>query len=289
MSSAITHVVAALSLAFVSITASPAQDHGATPSAHGVVSASLCADAYVLALFGPGEIQALSWQVDQPVSAAPDWARGYPQAWADAERLYHLDPALVVFGPGEGAGLAPLLAAAGIDVVQLQWGEDFATVRANISLLGEAADLVAQADEQIATLDTRLAELEARSVQRRDETRVFYLSSSGGSAGVGTYVDAAITAAGGINLMTERGGRSWTRSDPELVLGLAADLVVTSFFADGYHGRLNRARYHAAYDDLLEAGTRIEIPSGDWPCAGPRLIHAAEAIADALDEMTVLQ
>lgn len=280
-------MVAALSLAFVSTTASPAQEPGATPSAHGVVSASLCADAYVLALFGPDEIQALSWQVDQPVSAAPDWARGYPRAWADAERLYYLDPALVVFGPGEGAGLAPLLSEAGIQVVQLQWGEDFATVRTNTSLIGEAAGLVSRADEQNAILDTRLADLQARSAQRGDETRVFYLSSSGGSAGAGTYVDVAITAAGGINLMAELGGQSWTRSDPELVLGLTADLVVTSFFADGYHGRLNRARYHAAYDDLLRAEARVEVPSGDWPCAGPRLIDAAEAIADALDEMVV--
>ena len=35
-----------------------------------LVSVSLCADAYVLALAKPEEIQALSWQVDHPLSAA---------------------------------------------------------------------------------------------------------------------------------------------------------------------------------------------------------------------------
>ncbi len=278
-------MAAALSLAFVSSTASPAQTEGATPSPHGVVSASLCADAYVLALFEPDEIQALSWQVDQVVSAAPGWARDYPQAWPDAERLYHLSPELVVFGPGEGAGRAPLLEQAGIEVVQLQWGENFATVRHNLARLGDVADLSPRAGEAIADLEARLANLRTRRDHRAGEADVFYLSSSGGSAGAGTYVDAAIVAAGGVNLMAARGGQSWTRSDPELVLDLSADLVVTSFFADGYHGRLNRARYHAAYDDLRNAETRIEIPSGDWPCAGPRLIDAAEAIADALDAL----
>lgn len=276
-------MAAALSLAFVSITASPAQEFEAAPAVSGVASASLCADAYLIALVEPGEIQALSWQVDEPVSAAPDWARTYPRAWADAERLYHLSADHVVFGPGEASDLSPLLARAGIETLQLAWGEDFETVRQNFRLLGQALGLEDRAARQIAQLDRRLSALAARAENRTTRPRVFYLSSSGGSAGIGTYVDAAITAAGGENLMTMSGASGWTRSDPELVLGLSTDLVVTSFFDNGYHGRLNRARYHAAYRHVLDAEARVEIPSGFWPCAGPHLIDAAERIADALD------
>ena len=86
-------------------------------------------------------------------------------------------------------------------------------------------------------------------------------------------------------MVAANGATGWTRSDPEQVLGLSADLIVTSFFENGYEGRLNRARYHAAYRQVLDTEVRIEIPSGYWPCAGPHLIDAAERIADALDRL----
>ena len=106
----------------------------------------------------------------------------------------------------------------------------------------------------------------------------------GGSAGAGTYVDAAITAAGGRNAAAESGVAGWGRSDPELALTLEADIILTSYFTDGFAGMLSRATRHAAYRRLLGSAGRVDIPSADWPCAGPRLINAAEAIADALDE-----
>lgn len=251
----------------------------------GVASASLCADAYLFALLEPGEIQAVSWQVDEPVSEAPDWARDYPRAWADAERLYHLSAAHVVFGPGEGTGLGPMLAQAGVETVHLHWGEGFQTVRENLRLLGRAFGREDRAEREITQLDRRLEALAGRAQQRSARRRVFYLSSSGGSAGDSTYIDAAITAAGGDNVVAANGATGWTRSDPEQVLGLSADLIVTSFFENGYEGRLNRARYHAAYRQVLDTEARIEIPSGYWPCAGPHLIDAAERIADALDRL----
>lgn len=256
-----------------------------TPAVRGVASASLCADAYLFALLEPDEIQAVSWQVDEPVSAAPAWARDYPRAWADAERLYHLSAAQVVFGPGEGSSLGPMLAQAGMETVHLRWGEGFEAVRENLRLLGQAFGREDRAAREIARLDRRLALLTERAQQRSVRWRVFYLPSSGGSAGDSTYVHAAITAAGGENVVAANGATGWTRSDPEHVLGLSADVVVTSFFENGYEGWLNRARYHAAYRRMLETEARVEIPSGYWPCAGPHLIDAAERIADALDAL----
>ncbi|MBA4802867.1 MAG: ABC transporter substrate-binding protein, partial [Euryhalocaulis sp.] len=67
-----------------------------------VVSASLCADQYVLSVATRDQVAALSWQSRDAVSLAPDWARDLPQAAPDAERLLMLKPDLVVFGPGEG-------------------------------------------------------------------------------------------------------------------------------------------------------------------------------------------
>lgn len=271
---------------FISACACIAAEAGAndaTPLEGGVVSTGLCADAYVLTLVPREQIRALSWQVDHPVSAAPDWARELPTASASVEGLLRLDPGLAVFSPGEGQRARPLLERVGSQVASLSWGEDFAAVRSNLRRLGQAAGLEAEAEAEVETLDRRLAALRSRTEARGRQPRIAYLSASGGSAGQGTYVDAAITAAGGLNVMALAGASGWTRSDPELALGLEADILLTSFFADGYAGRLSRARYHSAYERLLESPLRVDIPAGYWPCAGPGLIEAAEAIADAID------
>jgi len=36
---------------------------------------------------------------------------------------------------------------------------------------------------------------------------------------------------------------------------------------------------------LLAHTPHIDVPSSNWSCAGPTLIHAAETIADALDQI----
>ncbi len=239
----------------------------------------------MLALAGPGQIRALSWQVDHDLSAAPDWARDMPKAWPDAERLLLLQPRLAVFDPGGGGRTARLVERAGMAVHELVWSDDFEGVRTNLRALGAALGRDARAEAVIADLDTRLARLSERSEARSGRPRVLYLNVSGGSAGAGTYVDAAIRAAGGINVIAEAGHTGWTRSDPELLLGLDVDLVLTSFFSDGYASTSNHADHHAAYRYVLGGRQRVEIPAGDWPCAGPRLIEAAEAIAAGLDRL----
>jgi iron complex transport system substrate-binding protein len=282
MSSAITRRVAACISACVSAIASPALAQEATPHA-GVASASLCADAYVLAVIPGQEVGALSWQADQPVSAAPPWSRALPKAWPDAGRLLVLSPDLTVFAAGEGGRTARLLDRAGLPHLELIWSDDFDGVRANLRALGEAAGYPDRAENAVADIDRRLAALDARRAMRARQPRIVYLSASGGSAGAGTFVDAAITAAGAINVVAEQGATGWTRSDPEFALTLEADIVLTSFLVDGYASTFNRARRHAAYRRLLDHPARIDVPAGLWPCAGPGLMEAAERIADAID------
>lgn len=247
------------------------------------MSVSLCADSYVLALAGPGRIAALSWQADDPVSTAPAWARDLPQAWSDAERLFALSPGLTVFGAGEGGRTLRLLDRAGLDGFELAWASDFDGIRDNLRALGAAMDRQARAASAVAELDDRLARLQTRSESRAVRPRILYLSASGGTAGSGTYVDAAISAAGGINVMAEAGVSGWPASRPETLFGLEPDIVLTSFFEDGYASTLNRGLRHAAYRVVVDDTLRADIPAGDWPCAAPRLIVAAERIADAID------
>lgn len=165
------------------------------------------------------------------MSAAPDWARSLPQAWPDAERLLRLDPDLTVFGAGEAGRVGAMLDRAGMDWVELAWASDFDGVRTNLRTVGASLDRAAAVEGVLGDMDRRLEALQDRAGQRSGQPRILYLSSSGGSAGSGTYVDAAIRAAGGINVTAEQGGIGWTRSDPEFALTMDADILLTSFSA----------------------------------------------------------
>jgi len=261
-----------------------AQETDPAPSSR-VVSVDLCADAYVMALSGHNMIAALSWQAGDPVSGVSGPALDLPRTGQDAEDILGFEPDIVLYGPGGPGRALPILDAAGIEAVTLEWGEDFAVIRRNMRHVGEAFATSAIADDFIAEMDARLAALEARSDARGYRPSVFYLSASGGTAGSGTLVDAAIQAAGGRNAATEAGAQGWTPANPEWALRINPDLVVTSYFRDGYNSINNTGMRHSAFRDLLSRTPRVDVASSAWSCAGPHLILAAEAIADALDAL----
>ena len=250
-----------------------------------IVSADLCADVYVLALAEPADIAAISWQAGQAVSAAPAWALDLPRASSDAENLIALQPDLVVFGAAGAGEAGRFLDAAGIAHVSVGWGEDFATVLANLETVGGAIGRQAQAARLAADLTARRNRLSARAAERSHSPSVYYLSVTGGAAGAGTLVDEAIRMAGGRNAAAEAGAVGWQPADAEWALRVHPDLVITSYFTDGYATRSDLGARHSAFRRLLNAAPHLEIPSSAWSCAGPGLLDAAEAIADRLDDM----
>lgn len=248
-----------------------------------IVSADLCADAYVIALAEPQTIAALSWQAGQTVSAAPGWALELPRVNGDAERLIALHPDMVVFGPGGPGDAARFLDVAGIDYVSVQWGETFQSVDANLEMIGRHLGRDSMADALRSDLAGRQTALQRRSAARGRTPRVFYLSATGGAAGAGTLVDAAIRLAGGRNAAAEAGATGWLAANAEWAFRVRPDLIVTSYFVDGYLTRADIGRRHSAFRHLLASAPRIDVAASAWSCAGPGLIEAAEQIADALD------
>ena len=252
-----------------------------TPSR--IVSADLCADAYVFALADQEAVAAVSWQAGQAVSGAPEWALDLPRATNEAERLIALRPDLVVFGPSGAGDAARFLDRAGIAHISLQWGEDWNTVTGNLSSIGAALDEAERADALIAELDARRETLAARTENRARQPSVFYLSVTGGAAGAGTLVDEAIRMAGGRNAAADAGAVGWLAADAAWVFRVDPDLIITSYFVDGYVTRNNTGARHSAFRHMLQDTPRIDIPSAVWSCAGPALMEAAEQIAEALD------
>lgn len=237
-------------------------------------STSLCGDSYLLAM-APDQISELSWQSQSALSYASPAQRTLPQLWDEAEILVASTSNVILFGSGEGAQAKRL----GIKFQTLEWGEDFGSVIRNAALIAGALDVP---DTISHDLKHRLHDLEERTARRGAKPKVLYLARSGGSAGPGTFVDAAITAAGGDNVIQTHG---WVSPDPEIILGLKPDLVITSYFKNGYESVNAAGTRNKAVSKFIASHPHADIDGALWPCAGPRLIEAAETIASALDKL----
>ena len=87
-----------------------------------------------------------------------------------------------------------------------------------------------------------------------------------------------------MNVLAEKGFKGWVPARPSILVDVEPDLIVTSFFNEGYISQSSIAQHHSIYQKVLEATPGITIPGRLWTCAGPHLIEAAEQLADALEE-----
>jgi len=238
-----------------------------------IVSTSLCGDAYVLSMVAHEDIAALSWQAGDALASAPLNLRvkpkAKPKAWDDGERLLALKPTLVVFGPGEGAAAKPLLDKVGTGYITLDWAENFPALNRNRAKLSKA--LGKKHFNPSIVIDINVG-----------RPKVLYLSASGGTAGPGTYVSAAIWRAGGKNIITTPG---WHTPGVETLVGLEPDLIVTSFFKDGYASVNEAGLNNKVLQDKIKSTAHINVPGKLWPCAGPGLYEATDIIANAIKEL----
>lgn len=239
-----------------------------------IASTSLCGDAYLLAL-APEHISALSWQSRSPLSRADGDHRALPQIWDDPEVLISNTANIILFGSGEGSSADKLDA----NVVTLSWGEDFAALKANADSISEALEIKS---DIVKDWTQRLDALNSRANHRASKPKILYLSRSGGSAGAGTLVDAAIAAAGGVNIVESTG---WFTPDPEQIIAYEPDLIITSYFKNGYESVQATAVRNKVVQRFIARHPSAEVDGNLWPCAGPGLIEAAELIADAIDEL----
>ena len=112
--------------------------------------------------------------------------------------------------------------------------------------------------------------------------KVLYLSRSGSSAGSNTFVDEAIKSAGGLNVVKQTG---WYKPDAEQMIKYTPDLIITSYFDNGYESVEAVAIRNKVIERFIYFHPVVEIEGGLWPCAGPGLIKAAEKISIALDSL----
>ena len=231
-------------------------DQTALPE-NAIVSTTLCADGYVHSLpeVEP-RLAALSWQSRSNLSQTPDHLRSLPQTSDDRERLMKWQDAIQITStPGPGQ-------------IDLSWGEDFETVWRNFAKLADALGL----DDPSGVFKARLRDVEKPA----KAPRILYLDRSGATAGPGTFVNAVIEAAGGLNIIENPG---WQSPDTETLIRLEPDIILTSFMDSNYVGVNDRSSRHAALAAKISALPVIHVPGRLWPCAGPGLVEATERLS----------
>jgi len=209
-----------------------------------------------------------------------------PQLWDDPEVLLAAEVDHIVFGPFEGSRSSHFLTR---PHTSLAGGEDFKTVKANFTLLGKTLNQKRLAQAINDNIDERLSRLKTPA----RKPRILYLSSSGGSAHHETFVTSVIEAAGGENILIEYDKEGaiipslqWPKPDPEILLSLKPDLILTSYFDESYASINEQALRNKTLSDFIARHPRLEIPGALWPCAGPGLVEAAELLNAKILELT---
>lgn len=243
-----------------------------------VVSLDYCADQYVLALADRSQIAALSRGSQRDDSYFRDRARGIPQTRGSLEEVLALRPDLIVRNWGGPWNAADVYARFHVPVLQVGGSTDFSAARTDLLNASRVLGHPDRGDAIARDLDLRLARI--RAAAPRERAPVLYLSAGGAVAGSGTLTDAAITAAGGRNVRTDRG---WQVMPLEQLVQTPPALIALGFF-DAGRERMNAwsPSHHPALRNALALARTVSLPPAAISCEAWTMIDAAEIIAASL-------
>tara|TARA_B100000678_G_scaffold54035_1_gene43275 strand:- start:3967 stop:4815 length:849 start_codon:yes stop_codon:yes gene_type:complete len=240
-----------------------------------IVSLDYCADQYVLAFADRENILALSTEATDDFSFMSDQAEGIPQVLPRTEDVLALKPDLIVRSFGGGPRASELFRRAGIEVVQIGWGNDLKGIRQVTLDVAMAMSAEERGKELIADFDARLAGLKPHN---NDKTAL-YMTPGGVTSGPGSVIGDMFSAAGFENYETTPG---WRDLPLERFLTETPDVVAAAFYESIHKtpGNWSASRHPVALKQLDNADV---IPlNGAWTaCGGWYLIEAIEALADA--------
>lgn len=244
-----------------------------------IVSLDYCADQFVLALADRTQIVALSRGSRRDDSYFRARAQHIPQTRGTLEEVLALRPDLVVRTWGGPWDAADVYGRFGVPVLDLSGGpSDFSGARATLVRAAAAMGRPERGSALAANLDARLAHLSGLPAPASPDA--MYLSAGGAVAGVGTMMDAVISAAGGRNFRTEA---SWAVLPLEQLVETPPALIALGFFD---HGRTQMNAWlpgrHPAVRHALDRARTISLPAAAVSCEAWFAIDAAEAIAAAL-------
>lgn len=231
-----------------------------------VASLDYCADQYVLAVADPAQVLALSLEAADVHSFYRDRAKGLPVVRADAESVLAMEPDLVIRNWGGDLRMLALLDRAGIKVMTATYGGGPDVMLSN---LRRFADAMGRAEEAEALIARTRKNLETAIGAPRLGLTAAYVAPGGITAGVGTFVDEIINAAGFETSASKLGFKGWRPLPLEAFVSDPPDVIIASFYdlKQAKASNWSVAR-HARVREMLETTPTIYVPGRYFSCNG---------------------
>ncbi|MGB0343466.1 MAG: ABC transporter substrate-binding protein [Parvibaculales bacterium] len=256
-----------------------------------LVSLNMCADPYLMAFADKRQILALTaFSTQAELSPFADAARAYPTGTGSIEDLLAQKPDLVITSAYSDANRLKLLAAADIEVLQLDAAQSYAQARGEIIRLGRAIGRLPQARAYLRRLDAAV-KAHSRTPSATRRPRLVNFQRRGLSVGKGHIVDDIITLAGAENATRQTG----EANQPLMVLslealpGLQADFLLTGAPVSIDAQPIDRGSdilSHPALRKFFPPEKRLVLPDNLVTCAGAATPLALARLRAALDAVS---
>jgi len=251
-----------------------------------LISLDYCSDQFALALADPDQILGLSPEADAVHSFLREKAHGLPNFSGSTEEVLLLNPDLVLRAWRGGQRSIDLFQAQGMTVASTQLGSDPETILGNLSYMGQA---MKQEEKTDALLQDYRARLQALNNQPANDLRAAYVTTSGFSAGAGTFVDTVIQLAGIRTLSAEVGVKGWASMPLEAFVMDPPDVIIASFFdLEGKPSADWNIVRHPRFAAMMETIPVIIVPGRYLSCNGFFFIDAAEYIRNQAISLGIL-
>jgi len=186
-----------------------------------IVSLTLAADEFLLALVPPQRIAALTYLADSPrFSNVIIEARSVrSKIWPNAEQVIAQQPDLIIMAAYVSATAKTLLRETGIPFYELRQYTSLAGVRQNILAVGQAIGANDAAQALATAMSQRLHTIQQR-IANRPRPRTLYYVGGNFVPGQGTSMDDIIAHAGGQNVAADAGISGFTKVSQETLVTL---------------------------------------------------------------------
>ncbi len=251
-----------------------------------ILSLDYCADQYVLALADRTQILALSQDADKDHSFHKKRAIGLPKFHSTMAEVVILQADVAVQSWRVTNRIEDIITRIGTKLIVPKYGSDPEIVIDNVRLVGQSFGQKKRASALIEDYRSRLDNLRTEPKTR---LRAAYVTPSGLTAGMGTFVDEIIQLAGFSSYAASRGLVNWQTLPMEDLLIDPPDIFIASFFDTSLatQSRWSIARHNRLYQMLQDIPT-IFLPGRYLSCNGLFLVDAAERIRSNAIEMKII-
>lgn len=240
-----------------------------------VVSLNLCTDQLAVLLLPRSQLASLSYLVRDPhLSRVADRVVGIPTNRGGAEEAIAAEPDLVLADRGTARDTLAMLGRLNINVYQHDVPDDVAGIERETRRLAAALDAKEAAEVLLTEMRNRLAAV--RPTEPKPTALWFFPNAY--TSGRDTLSDAALTAAGFVNLAPRAGYAGI--SVEELIVVRPDRLVLQHDDAPSFSNAA-AVLAHPAVNALWPASRRIDLPGNLLICGAPFFAEAVERLAAA--------